>query len=474
MSGSPGDTATNQAPRQGLGNRLKRALPRPVTFLFGLALGVVATLLVEYLVPLAADDGFEDGELVLMMDWDQSFGRQRHRLIREWNARHPEHQVTVVQLPPSATAARSEMVARFQSGAASGVDVLSLDATWTAEFASAGLIRPLDESRLDLDGFLQGPLETGRYDGRQYALPFNTDAGLLFYRRDLIPQPPSTLEQLESTIRGYFAQPTDPAVEAGFAGQLADYEGFTVNALELMWARGVDVVDADGEVAPYGDMEDGARWMRDALHGGVATGQTNPGAGGEGGRPSPTLILPDSLEFDENLSRQAFQQGRVLFMRNWPVAYRLLTEPSDGEDGAPRMDPAQVGVARLPWPSALGGQNLAIAATTDQPRAAQALIEFLTSERSQQILFEGGFAPTRETVYYDRGTRNGHGAGDVELLQALHAALNDARQRPTTPHYERFSETFRELVRGAVTTNGELPAHTTEALDAALRGEVWP
>ena len=63
-------------------------------------------------------------------------------------------------------------------------------------------------------------------------------------------------------------------------------------------------------------------------------------------------------------------------------------------------------VARIPGRSVLGGQNLAIAANSDQPRAAQELIEFLTSARSQQILFErGGFAATREVVYQDSAVR---------------------------------------------------------------------
>lgn len=431
----------------------RRSLPGAVVFLFGLTLGVASTLFAEYLFPLAAPSGLEEGELVIMMDRDQSLDQQRHELLHEWQRRHGA--VTVLEVSSTATAARSQMVAHAQSGAAPAVDVYSLDVTWTAEFASAGLIRPLDESRLDLDGFLPGPLRTGRYDGKQYALPLNTDAGLLFYRKDLIPSPPTTLAEMVAQIDDYFQNPVEGhAIEAGFVGQLGDYEGFTVNALEVIWATGGDVVDAGGKVAPLDAMAPGVRWL--------AEGWRGPRSGGR-----PPIILPDSLEYDEDRSRQAFEQGRVLFMRNWPVAYRLLTEPAPGEDGSAPMDPAQVGVARLPWPSVLGGQNLAVAATTDQPRAAQALIEFLTSERSQQKLFEGGFAPTQEVVYYDAGPQT-----NAELMAALLAAVQDARPRPATRHYEQFSDAFRTLVRAAVTGDGELPPGAREAIAAALKGEV--
>src|SRR5690606_10237073 len=153
--------------------------------------------------------------LVIMMDRDQSSDQQRQELLHEWQRRHGAD--TVLEESSTATAARSQMVPHAQSGAAPAVDVYSLDVTWTAEFASAGLIRPLDESRLDLDGFLPGPLRTGRYDGKQYALPLNTDAGLLFYRKDLIPSPPTTLAEMVAQIDDYFQNPVEGhAIEAGF------------------------------------------------------------------------------------------------------------------------------------------------------------------------------------------------------------------------------------------------------------------
>jgi multiple sugar transport system substrate-binding protein len=416
-------------------------------FLFGsgLVFGVVATLLVSaYVVPLFdRSDQLEPGDLVILSGRDDGQGNQRQALVDQWNALHPRNQARIETIAALADAQRSEMVARAQ-GKQRSVDIYNLDVTWTAEFASAGYIRPLDEDRLDTTGFLKAPLNTCRYDDKLWALPFNTDAGLLYYRTGLVSTPPTTWPQLVATVQDVLSRTGSPA--AGYAGQFGDYEGLTVNALEAIWAAGGDVVDAHGRVV-IDSPEAQAGLTR------LANGLT-PG--------TPQVILRDATKFDETATTQAFGAGRVLFMRNWPVAYRSLN-PSTGADAAPAV-PFQV--APLPGPSVLGGQNLAIAKDTRRPRAAQKLIEFLTSERSQQILFEhGGFAATREIVYRDATVVNLY-----RYAPTLLEAIQSARTRPITPHYSQFSETFRQLVRQALANGGQLPDDAKARLEGALEG----
>jgi multiple sugar transport system substrate-binding protein len=320
--------------------------------------------------------------------------------------------------------------------------------TWTAEFASAGYIRPLDEDGLDPTGFLKSPLGTCRYKDSLWALPFNTDAGLLYYRTPLVAKPPTTWPQLVATAQDVLSRPipSGPKPIAGYAGQLGDYDGLTVNALEAIWAAGGDVVDGHGNVV-IDTPEAQAGLAR--LASGLA-------------ESTPQVILPDSTQFDETATTQAFGEGKVLFMRNWPVAHRAL-DPPTGSDTAPAV-PFQV--AKLPGPSVLGGQNLAIAKDSGHPRAAQKLIEFLTSERSQQILFErGGFAATREIVYRDATVQKLY-----RYAPTLLDAIRSARSRPITPHYTQFSETFRQIVRQALADGGQLPDDAVPRLEGALQG----
>jgi multiple sugar transport system substrate-binding protein len=332
------------------------------------------------------------------------------------------------------------MLARAQA-AHGEVDVFNLDVTWTAEFAEHGYIRALDESRLSTRGFLDGPLDTCRYGGRLWALPFNTDVGLLYYRSDLIDDPPRTWEELEEQVDVTRAR-TGNDVD-GYAGQFADYEGLTVNALEAVRGAGGSIVDDAGDVV----VQDQQAAIVDALE-------------------RLRVIAPVGVpELDEDTSIQLFQSGRTLFMRNWPRAYRSLTQDLEG---AP---PVQFGVAPLPSGSGvLGGQNLAVSAHSTRPRAAQALVEFLTGERSQQLLFErGGLPATREVVYSDRAVRERY-----PYVAILEEALNTATLRPTQPHYARFSEVFRAAATGYLRQGRPLPDDLQEQLEAATQGRLAP
>jgi multiple sugar transport system substrate-binding protein len=400
---------------------------------------------------LGAGGALEEGELVILTGSDTSVGRRQHELIDLWNATR-EVKARIVEVEGVADDHHSQMVADAQA-ARSEVDIFNLDLIWVAEFARFGWIRELDRSTVDTSGFLVPPRRSCEYDGKLWCLPFNTDAGLLFYRSDLLgaQPPPSTWADLEAQTATVLAARNDPPPTAGYAGQLADYEGLTVNALEAIWDAGGEVVDGAGRVVIDDDRYRNA--VKTGL-GRLARAQRT------GARP---VVHPDAGSFDEDATTQAFRNGQVVFMRNWPVAYRRLDAPP-GEGTAARVGRFEVG--RLPGPSALGGQNLAVAASTDQPRAAQALIEFLTSPFSQQILFErGGFAATQRIVYFDRTVQQNH-----PYAQRLLESVEGANLRPVTPHYARFSEEFRVGVRYAMEHSGQLPDGFADSLQAALDG----
>src|SRR5690606_4356261 len=357
----------------------------------GLLLGLVPPLVLDH------DTGIELGELVVMMDRDQSVGEQRIRLIDEWVALQREAQeragvpeerrtrVTIIELPPTATAAHSQMVAHAQGGGGE-VDLYSLDVTWVAEFAQQGWLRPLDRSTVDEHSFLDKPLAAGVYDRKLWALPFNTDAPLLYYHRGLVAEPETwaDVERQWQELAGSSQAPV-----AGYAGQLADYEGLTVNFLEAALAQDPDALAGTAWFEGGAAWAAALRWLGEGLRSG--------------------LILPESLAHSESGSLEAFRTMQVPFMRNWPVAHRRLTDVEAGAGGAEaaggdaaRVRPEDVGVVPLPTPGILGGQSLAIASGSDKPRAAQRLMEFLTSPRSQEKLFvDGGFVPTQRLVYDD-------------------------------------------------------------------------
>ncbi len=414
-----------------------------IRFAAGVAVGAVLALLATQVVaPRLAGHGWEPGELIILSGKDESTDGQRDQLIARWNAMgggRPRARLEIVE--GDTNRQRAEMVKRAQ-GDGARVDIYNLDVILMEEFRRFEYIRRLDESMLtDRDGFLPNPLRTCEdNEGRLWALPFNTDAGLLYYRKDLTG-PAATLNSLEA-LKAAIGKVMDSGASfaAGYAGQLKEYEGLTVNALEAIWAAGGQVVDGSGDVAVESQQAiDGLKWLAAGLRDG-----------------KPQIILPESRTFDEMATAEAFANGQIAFMRNWPVWHNWLKAKVSFD----------FGVAPIPGPSVLGGQNLAIAANSDQPRAAQALIGFLTGELSQQILFErGGLPATRATVYRDADVLEGHPYAGQLLL-----AINAAGLRPKTAHYATFSEVFARGVKQALDNGGEPPPGFAAELADALRG----
>jgi ABC-type glycerol-3-phosphate transport system substrate-binding protein len=406
----------------------------------GLLVGVLLAVSVLHVVRTGDPQELEPGALTVLSGRDDSAGGQRQQLIDIWNDSHPHNPARILQIDQAASGVYSEMIAQARNP---DIDVFNLDVTLTAAFADPASgdpwIVPIDRRWLaekPEQAFMAKPLSTCRYEGRLWALPFNTDAGLLYYRTGLGIEPPVTW----TTIRSAAAR--HPEFPAAYTAQLGEYEGLTVNVLEAVWANGADLTIAEnGQVTL-----DLAKWN-------AAVRLLLPRNSKDG------LVHPDALNSEENGSTSTFQDGSVMFMRNWPVAYRTLKN-ADKKLG--------FDVTSLPGPSVLGGQNLAVSARSKKPRAAQALVEFLTGRRSQNILFDrGGFAATRADIYADETIKSDH-----PYASLLHTAIDGARLRPVSPNYVAFSEMLSSQVHAVL--DGELPAlppDFADSLTAALRGK---
>src|SRR6185436_5363519 len=115
------------------------------------------------------------------------------------------------------------------------VDVIQIDQIWTAELASAGWLQPLDAwvTPAEQAAFIPPVLASARWRDRLWALPRFTESGLLYYRRDLLPQPPASWEELARV-----AAARGTAEAAGYVFQGKQYEGLVVNFTEILWGMG--------------------------------------------------------------------------------------------------------------------------------------------------------------------------------------------------------------------------------------------
>jgi multiple sugar transport system substrate-binding protein len=74
---------------------------------------------------------------------------------------------------------------QFQAGGGD-IDLILSDVIWPAQFAVNGWVVDLTDRFKDSDAFLKGPIEAATYAGKLWAVPWYTDAGLLYFRKDLL------------------------------------------------------------------------------------------------------------------------------------------------------------------------------------------------------------------------------------------------------------------------------------------------
>ncbi|MFG2888677.1 ABC transporter substrate-binding protein [Streptomyces sp. NPDC048248] len=364
-------------------------------------------------------------------------------ILDGWNGRHPGEKVTLVELPDAADEVRAQMISELRSGS-DRFDVLNIDVAWTSEFAAHGWITPVDAGRLPLDRFLPPVVDTATFRGSLYAVPYVTNAGLLYYRKDVLDregkQPPRTwaeLRRLAKTVAPRHGLD-------GYAGQLLPYEGLTANVVEAVQSAGGTVLADEGARVTVDSPA--ARRGLSFLLDGVREG----------------WIPRRALTFKEEESRRAFQDGRLLFLRNWPYAYALA-------DGKSSRVAGKFGAVPLPGPdgqgsSVLGGSNLAINAHSRHRRTAADLISYLTSEPVQRrVLSEGSLPPVWASLYEDPAL-----VRRFPYLPTLQRSVLTARPRLKSPRYDQVSLAVQAVMHDAL-THGRSTDATVARLTRELR-----
>src|SRR5262245_18323929 len=225
--------------------------------------------------------------------------------LDRFHAMHPSIRVEL-RATPDAADQRHQLYVQWLNAHAPDPDVLQLDVVWTAEFAAAGWILPLDRFRPDTADFFPATVRANRWKGTLYALPWFVDVGMLYYRTDLMAAPPRTFHDL--TRLAAEGKPHTAAPHYGFLWQGARYEGLVCVFLEHLGGFGGRIMDDEGRIVV--DSEAGVRaltYLRDAIH--------------EAG-VSPEAVLT----WQEEQTRFGFQNGQAVFLRNWPYASALMQD----------------------------------------------------------------------------------------------------------------------------------------------------
>jgi multiple sugar transport system substrate-binding protein len=351
----------------------------------------------------------------------------------------------------------NQLKTEFQAGGGE-TDLIGGDVIWPIQFAVNGWIEDLSErfTQEERQTFLPAPVQSCTYDDKVYGVPWFTDAGMLYYREDLLEksgfsEPPKTWSELKEQTRKVMQ---DSGMKDSFVFHGARYEGGVVNGLEYIWTSGGDVIDPDDPEKVVIDAPgavEGLAIERSMVESGVA----------------PKAVST----YAEQECQAAFLNRRAVFCRDWPYMYVLATGEAES-----RLERGQVWVAPLPVAedqnqsfSGLGGWNfyLNAASSEEEKDAAYEFVEFATAPEQQRFrALNGSFLPTLEALYDNRKILE-----KVPVIALGKEAIKNARPRPLSPYYSdmslKMAEQFNASLKGA-----KSPEEAIRTLDRERQGIV--
>jgi len=393
---------------------LKRTLGRTSAVL------VIAGL---FALSLRAPDR-QDSDLSMLMEPDGT-GVWRD-LISRFQDLHPGIRVRLIEGPP-ATNTREDMYSTSFLAGSTAYDVVYCDVIWVPKFAAAGWLLDLTGrlSPEDVADYLPADFRAGSYRGRLYRIPAFTDAGVLYYRKDLVPRPPQTFDDLVLLSKQHMTND-----RAGWLWQGKQYEGLVTVYLEILWGFGGDWINAETREVLIDRPE--ALQALEFLQGTINT-----------------ISPPAVTTYAEEETRSLFQNGRSVFLRNWPYVWTLMKE-------SPLRVENRVGVApmvRAPGrdsAATLGGWGFAISRFTRNPDAAWEFVKFLTQrEQLRQVQSRMGVIPARRSL----------------VPPEFAPIFESARMRSPIPEYAQASDILQRWLSAALT--GRIDPH--DALREAAR-----
>lgn len=408
----------------------------------GRALLVLGAVLVCLLL-VSCGQGPAPDNLIRFVTWKPNHPQAWQTVLDLFAREHPELKV-VREIGPHSSTAFHDLLTQKLKNKSTEVDVFLMDVIWPPEFASAGWAQPLDDllPPSEQAEFLPGAIQAGTYRGRIFGIPLNVDAGLLYYRLDLLAKynfkVPRTWEELANQARTIIEAESGAGKQlAGYSGQFKQYEGLVCDMLEFMLSNQGSVLGPEGlkcRLTQSAALE-AVGFVRDRIIGHIAP------------RGVLTYQEPESLAL--------FIQGGSVFMRNWPYAFNAAQDPERSRVVG------KVGVAPLPhFPggkssSTLGGWQVGVSAFSRNTQAAGTFAKFLTSARVQKIFsVSAGRAPTRLALY-----------DDPEVIRAnpqfadMSHAFKNARPRPRSPLYPAISDVLQRYFHTAIIEPGsDIPA----------------
>jgi trehalose/maltose transport system substrate-binding protein len=363
-------------------------------------------------------------------------GRYNRALAEEW-ARKTGNKVEYF-FRPSDSSAALQVYQQYWAAKSSDVDVYLVDVIWQGIAAPHAVDLKKYYKEDEIKAYFPRIVENNTVGGKLVSIPLYTDAGILYYRTDLLEkygykEPPKTWEELAAMAKKI--QDGERAAGKpdfqGFVFEGKASESVTCNALEWIYSYGGDsVIEPDKRVTINNP---NAIKALDTAHSWV-------------GSISPVGVST----YGEEEARNIWQAGNAAFMRNWPYAYALGADPKSAVAGKFNVTILPKGGDDGTNAACLGGWQLMVSAYSKVPDAAAELVRYLSSVEVQKriaILFS--VLPTRPALYSDPEV-----LAKNPFFKIMLNVFNNAVARPSTvtgADYNQLSTAFFQNVNNVLT-----------------------
>lgn len=373
---------------------------------------------------------------------------QGQRLVEEFEARNPDIKLDVIEGPNASNLVEDLYTSSFLLGD-SPYDLVMMDIVWLPKFAAAGWLLDLTD-RIpadELTDFMPEDLEGGRYKGRLYRLPIRSDAGLLYYREDLLQQaglqPPKTFSELVAASKQL---QQSGAATWGYVWQGRQYEGLAAMFVEILAGYGGFWIDP--KTLEVGLDHPEAIQAVEFLRSTIADGISPPGV----------------TTYQEEETRRLFQSGNTAFLRNWPYVYPLASADDSPIQGKFATKP-MVHAPGFDSAACLGGWGLGISKTTAHPDAALRAVLFYGSADAQRMAaLDNGYFPTRRSLYTDPQI-----VAKYSYFPDMLKIVEKGVLRPPVAQYAQASDILQRYLSAALTNSNSAEQAMRDAADETRR-----
>lgn len=302
-------------------------------------------------------------------------------------------------------------------------DIISMDVVWAGEFASAGYLQTIDKLLMSNNwkptDFNAGSMDSGKYKGKNYVLPYFPDLGFIYFRSDIVSEEDAAkLKSGDYTFDDFIAMGEKYKGQGGtkyaYAYQSKQYEGLTVNINEFS--------------SNWTDIEGGLNYMKQMMDKG--------------------LTPEDILNYTEGETANALLNGETVFARNWPYVNGML------QTGEHDVKIEQVDYAPLPGGGSVGGWILGINANSNNPEGAEEFLSFISGPEGQKInAIEGSYLPGYNALLEDSEVLDSNKLLSNEGFQK---ALSGTISRPVVANYSEVSDKIQINTHEFLSGNGSL------------------